>query len=253
MEVLLHWTHLRKWNIGLLTMMGAALLAVSVACSSATPTPIRLPTSTSAPTQEPTVMAMQTEGPTATSMPMQETTPTAMPTEGPTATSMPMQETTPTVMPTEGPTATNMPMQETTPTPMSTQEPAGGGGQSTGDLMTADVGTLGTILTDGSGRTLYLYMNDEPNKSNCTDGCASIWMPFTVNGAPKVGDGVSAELVGTTTRQDGSTQVTYNGHPLYTYSGDQQAGDTNGQDVGGVWFAIDATGNGAGAPSGSSY
>jgi predicted lipoprotein with Yx(FWY)xxD motif len=111
---------------------------------------------------------------------------------------------------------------------------------------TAHEGNLGTILVDSQGRTLYLFQQDEGTKSECSGPCASIWPPLRASGKPTVGTGANASIVGTTTRSDGKPQVTYNGHPVYLYSGDQGAGDTNGQgltDFGGAWYVLNPAGN----------
>ncbi len=80
------------------------------------------------------------------------------------------------------------------------------------------------ILVDGKGRTLYLFQKDQPNQSACSGACASAWPVDQTSGTPKAGSGVKASLLGTIKRTDGTTQVTYNKHPLYYYSGDSQAG-----------------------------
>lgn len=87
---------------------------------------------------------------------------------------------------------------------------------------------LGTVLVGKSGKTLYLDTEDSGGKSSCTGSCAAIWPAV---GAAAAGHGVRAAMLGTTTRDDGSTQATYHGHPLYYYSGDAKAGDTAGQGV----------------------
>jgi predicted lipoprotein with Yx(FWY)xxD motif len=104
--------------------------------------------------------------------------------------------------------------------------------------------TLGKILTDGQGRTLYLFEKDTKNTSNCYDACATLWPPFLSQGQqPTLGDGVKTELVGTTQRKDGTTQITYNGWPLYYYTPDQTMGDTKGQGVGDVWYTVTPAGD----------
>jgi predicted lipoprotein with Yx(FWY)xxD motif len=105
---------------------------------------------------------------------------------------------------------------------------------------------LGQILVDSQGHTLYLFKADQGSKSACTGACAGAWPPLVVTGKPTVGSGVNASLVGTSTRPEGKTQVTYNGHPLYLFAQDQKAGETNGQGVsafGAAWFALDSAGN----------
>ena len=95
---------------------------------------------------------------------------------------------------------------------------------------------LGTVLVDGDGYTLYLFQQDTGAASTCAGDCAVTWPPVLTDGEATAADGATGTL-GTTTRDDGTTQVTYDGHPLYRFSGDAAAGDTNGQAVGGVWFA----------------
>ncbi len=96
---------------------------------------------------------------------------------------------------------------------------------------------LGTILVDPKGMTLYTFKNDQSGSSSCTGTCAQIWPPLTVSqgATPMASSGASGTLA-TIQRPDGTTQVTYNGMPLYNYSKDSKPGDTNGQGVGGVWF-----------------
>lgn len=96
----------------------------------------------------------------------------------------------------------------------------------------------GVILTDAAGRSLYLYTGDEPNVSNCAGGCALAWPPLITVGDPAAGEGVSATRIGTTTREDGSKQVTFDGSPLYYYAADEKPGDAMGQNRGEVWFVI---------------
>ena len=101
---------------------------------------------------------------------------------------------------------------------------------------------LGSFLVDSKGMTLYLFTKDSPNTSTCYGTCASYWPPLLTNGAPVAGAGVTAAMLGTTKRTDGSTQVTYNGWPLYYFASDKAAGDTTGQNVQGVWFVINPAG-----------
>jgi predicted lipoprotein with Yx(FWY)xxD motif len=117
----------------------------------------------------------------------------------------------------------------------------------------ATVGTassgLGTFLIGPDGRTLYVLTKDSANTSTCTSSCADNWPPLTLAAGqqPQAGAGVTGQL-GTLTRADGATQVTYGGRPLYNFKGDAKAGDTKGQGVGGVWFVALASGA---APSGA--
>jgi predicted lipoprotein with Yx(FWY)xxD motif len=99
--------------------------------------------------------------------------------------------------------------------------------------------TLGAILTDGQGVTLYLFTRDAPSQSNCYDQCAAAWPPLLVDEGqePAAGSGVTGNL-GVTERTDGTFQVTYNDMPLYYFVSDAAAGDTNGQGVNDVWFVL---------------
>jgi predicted lipoprotein with Yx(FWY)xxD motif len=106
--------------------------------------------------------------------------------------------------------------------------------------------SLGKILVNSQGRTLYLFKKDSHGRSTCTGACAKFWPPLRVSGKPTAGHGVSASKLGTIKRSDGKPQVTYNGHPLYTFQMDTKAGQTNGQGVtafGAAWFALSSAGN----------
>lgn len=109
-------------------------------------------------------------------------------------------------------------------------------------IKVANSATLGHMLVDGDGKTLYMYMADELNKSNCNGQCAVNWPPVTSTGAALAGDGVTAKILTAITRDDGTTQVAYNGHPLYYWSGDVNAGDATGQNVKGIWFVVSPDG-----------
>ena len=112
-------------------------------------------------------------------------------------------------------------------------------GEATLAVATSD---LGENLVDGGGVTLYLFDNDTDGTSSCVDSCAENWPPLLVEGDPVAGEGVDATLLATTARPDGTTQVTYNGHPLYRFAGDAAAGETKGQAVGDVWWVVSPTG-----------
>jgi predicted lipoprotein with Yx(FWY)xxD motif len=105
---------------------------------------------------------------------------------------------------------------------------------------------LGNVLVDARGRTLYLFEADQGPMSACSGACASIWPPLTSTGEPTAGPGVAASKLGTTERSGGATEVTYNGHPLYTYAGDSAPGQTSGQgldDYGAEWYVLSAAGS----------
>jgi len=104
---------------------------------------------------------------------------------------------------------------------------------------------LGPILVDSKGLTLYDFHKDKGGKSACYGACASTWPPLTTEGAPKATAGAQSSRLGTTKRDDGTVQVTYAGHPLYTYAVDTKPGDTKGQDIdsfGAEWYALQPSG-----------
>lgn len=119
---------------------------------------------------------------------------------------------------------------------------AGSGGTSTAApdavLSTAD-SSLGTVVVDGKGMTVYVFDKDTPNsgRSACSGECLAKWPAVTTDSDSPEVDGVTGD-VGTITRDDGSMQVTLAGMPLYSYAGDSQAGDVTGQAVGGIWWAV---------------
>jgi predicted lipoprotein with Yx(FWY)xxD motif len=115
------------------------------------------------------------------------------------------------------------------------------GGRSGVAMVTTASSKLGMVLVDGSGRTLYLFEKDQPDQSACAGACAAAWPVDNSSGTPKAGSGVKASLLGTIKRSDNTTQVTYNHHPLYYYSGDSGAGQQNGQGLnafGAAWFVV---------------
>ncbi len=103
----------------------------------------------------------------------------------------------------------------------------------------------GTILRDSSGYTLYAFSIDTPTKSACLGSCAVIWHPLEVTGTSTAGSGVRQSLLGTITRPGGAKQVTYDGHPLYTFAKDTAPGDINGEGInhfGGLWWVVSTKG-----------
>ena len=128
------------------------------------------------------------------------------------------------------------------------------GGSST--IGVSNIGGLGKVLVDSQGRTVYLFEKDTGPKSTCSGACAAEWPPVTTNGKPTAGDGATQSMAGTTKRSDGKTQVTYNGHPVYLFSGDQKPGDAAGQHVeayGAEWYVLSPAGDkGEGKPDSSS-
>jgi predicted lipoprotein with Yx(FWY)xxD motif len=105
----------------------------------------------------------------------------------------------------------------------------------------------GTALVDGSGRSLYLFEKDSPTMSACTGACASVWPPVLAHGsATQASAPVRGALLGSAQRSDGTRQVTYDGHPLYRYAGDDKAGQTHGQGLdqfGAGWYVVSPSGH----------
>jgi len=107
------------------------------------------------------------------------------------------------------------------------------------------VGDLGKVVVNSKGRTLYLFEKDTNGKSHCSGTCAMAWVPVTTHGKPAAGKGVKASLLGTVKRSDGTTQVTYNKHPLYTFVQDTKAGTATGEGskaFGASWYVVNAAG-----------
>ncbi|MFF2361242.1 hypothetical protein ACFVU0_00755 [Streptomyces sp. NPDC058122] len=111
--------------------------------------------------------------------------------------------------------------------------------------VSATSGPLGKILVNSKGHTLYLFQSDKTDKSTCNGDCAKAWPPLKAHGKPTAGTGVNSKLLSTITRSDGSKQVTYKGHPLYTFIDDTKAGQTNGQGLdafGAKWYVLGTDG-----------
>jgi predicted lipoprotein with Yx(FWY)xxD motif len=106
--------------------------------------------------------------------------------------------------------------------------------------------TLGAVLVDARGRTLYLFEKDRKGISACNTACVKYWPPLTSRATPHAGKGVHQSMLGITTRHDGHRQVTYAGPPLYTFVGDKTAGQTSGEGLtnfGAQWDALAANGH----------
>jgi predicted lipoprotein with Yx(FWY)xxD motif len=124
----------------------------------------------------------------------------------------------------------------------------GGASTPTGPAMvgTTNTGALGTFLVGPDGKSLYLFEADTGPQSTCSDQCANDWPPLLTAGSPTAGAGAMQAVLGTTARSDGTTQVTYHGHPLYYYGGDSKVGDTNGQGLnqyGAGWDVVSPAGD----------
>lgn len=122
-----------------------------------------------------------------------------------------------------------------------------GGGTSTGAAtISVHNSSLGNVLVDGQGRTLYLFEADKNGSSACSGSCAQAWPPLTSSGTPQAANGAASNEVGTITRQGGQKQITYHGFPLYYFVGDHKSGDTTGQGLdqfGAKWYVLSPAGN----------
>jgi predicted lipoprotein with Yx(FWY)xxD motif len=119
------------------------------------------------------------------------------------------------------------------------------GGSSKGAVVSLRKTTLGAVLVDARGRTLYLFEKDRGGLSACNTACAQYWPAFASRATPRAGTGVKQALLRRTKQHNGSWQVTYAGHPLYTFVGDKRPGQTSGEGLtnfGAGWYALAATG-----------
>jgi predicted lipoprotein with Yx(FWY)xxD motif len=126
------------------------------------------------------------------------------------------------------------------------QSAAGAASKSTAATVASGQTKLGTVLVDGQRRTLYLFEKDQGTASSCYGACASIWPPLTTGAKRVAGTGLPAARLGSTKRTDGKTEVTYAGHPLYTYAGDSKPGDAQGQGLdqfGAEWYVLAPSGH----------
>jgi len=140
------------------------------------------------------------------------------------------------------------------PASTSASAPASAPASTTATLKT-EHSTLGTVLANSQGMTLYWFAADHGNTSACSGACASAWPP--VIGTPVAATGVTLSgTLGTITRSDGTKQATWDGHPLYAFSGDTASGQVSGNKVNGfgaLWYAVTlSSGSGAGAGGGAS-
>jgi predicted lipoprotein with Yx(FWY)xxD motif len=140
---------------------------------------------------------------------------------------------------------------------------AGCGGSSMTSSTSSSQGTNATassggasssaVLVDSEGFTVYSFDKDSGTMSSCYGACAEAWPPVTTEGGPVKGEGAMSSKLGTTKRKDGTSQVTYEGHPLYTFVEDGTPGEDNGNGVsafGAEWHALDGTGTAVAASTG---
>lgn len=120
-------------------------------------------------------------------------------------------------------------------TPSSSSKP-------TGAVVKTASSPYGTILVNAGGMTLYAFSSDTATVSHCTGSCAQLWPALTTKGKPQAQGQADSSLLSTLSRSGNVTQVSYSGHPLYTYSGDQQPGQYHGQGFAGLWHVVSASG-----------
>lgn len=135
----------------------------------------------------------------------------------------------------------------TAPEPQATdtQEAESAEPRSAGTTIKLGDSQFGRVLFDEGGQAIYLFDKETSDESECYDDCAAEWPPVLTEGEPQAGEGIDAKLLGTTERDDGTTQVTYNGHPLYFYAheGKNEVRCHNVPGFGGIWLALGADGN----------
>ena len=123
--------------------------------------------------------------------------------------------------------------------------PASSGVSTTGTVIMTQAGSAGAFLTDGSGRTVYLWAKDTTNMSDCSGACLQAWPAVPATGTLTATGGAQASDLGTITRSDGTKQATYDGHPLYYFVGDSGPGQTAGQgsdNFGAKWWLVGPSG-----------
>jgi predicted lipoprotein with Yx(FWY)xxD motif len=129
----------------------------------------------------------------------------------------------------------------------SNEQPASSGSSEGGMTLTsAEVSGLGAVLVDSEGFTVYEFGKDNGTTSSCYGACEENWPPVTTKGAPTAGEGAMSSHLGTTKRKDGTLQVTYAGHPLYTFVEDKSPGEANGNELeffGGKWSVLNEAGS----------
>jgi predicted lipoprotein with Yx(FWY)xxD motif len=136
--------------------------------------------------------------------------------------------------------------------PMSSSTTTSSQGAKASTVSAGENPELGAVLVNSKGLTVYAFAKDQGTTSSCYGACAEAWPPVITKGAATSGEGTMSSQLGTSKRKDGTTQVTYAGHPLYTFVEDKSPGEANGNGVsafGAEWSALDESG---GAPSASS-
>ena len=145
-----------------------------------------------------------------------------------------------------GAPAARAPASPSPASPAGASSPSSGASSSGGTVITTAKSSAGTFLTNGSGRAVYLWVKDTGDMSNCDGACAGAWPPVTTTATASASGSAKASDIGTITRSDGTKQVTYDGHPLYYFSGDSGPGTASGQGsdgFGAKWWLVAPTGS----------
>ncbi|MEV7772947.1 hypothetical protein [Kitasatospora sp. NPDC086791] len=143
-------------------------------------------------------------------------------------------------------TASGSPTAAPTSTETASASPSAAISGTAATISATTVGKYQNFLVDARGKSLYLFEADTSSASTCYDACATAWPPALTTGAPTATNGVDQAKLTTSTRKDGTTQIVYNGHPLYYFEGDTAQGDTNGEEsnaFGATWYLINTAGN----------
>jgi len=126
------------------------------------------------------------------------------------------------------------------PSPVRKPTPTRGADPGKGSVIKTAASDFGTMLFDRSGQAIYLFAKERTSKPECYGACAKAWPPVLTEGSPQARGGTRSALLGTTRRSDGTSQVTYNGHPLYFYAheGKNQVLCHNINEYGGLWLVV---------------
>lgn len=127
----------------------------------------------------------------------------------------------------------------------SSKSSSSGGGSSSGGSSTVNVAKVtgyGSALVTGSGKSIYLLSTDPAGSSKCSGSCAKTWVPVTASGSPSAGSGVDSSKLSTFKRSDGTTQVLYDKHALYTFTGEGATSGEGQASFGGVWYLVAPSG-----------
>jgi predicted lipoprotein with Yx(FWY)xxD motif len=145
----------------------------------------------------------------------------------------------------DSPTSSSDPTSDGTGRPSSQPDASTSAPAESGTRIMAGKSDFGTVLFDSTGQAIYIFDVEKTARPRCYGACAAAWPPVLTDGAPVAGKRVTGSLIGTTERTDGTTQVTYKGHPLYFYAHEGKH-EVKCHDIflnGGTWYAVQPTGD----------